>query len=103
MADFVSVAKIGDIPPDEMLEVSLDGDPVVVANVDGTFYAFGGECTHQGGPLAEGFIEGETVTCPWHNGQFNVKTGEVEGPPPETPVATYQVRVEGEHVQVAKE
>lgn len=103
MAEFVSVAKIGDIPSGEMLEVSLDGEPVVVVNVDGTLYALGGECTHQGGPLAEGYLEGETVTCPWHNGQFNVKTGEAQGPPPDEPIATYQVRVEGEDVQVAKE
>lgn len=103
MADFISVAKTQDIPPGEMREVSLNGRQIVVANVGGTFYAFGGECTHQGGPLSEGTLAGEEVTCPWHDGQFDVKTGEAVSPPPLEPVATYEVRVEGDDVQVAEE
>ena len=55
---------------------------------------------HRGGPLSEGEIEGEQVTCPWHGALFNIKTGEVLGPPARTGVASYSVRVEGTDIEV---
>ncbi len=102
MADFVRVASVGDIPQGEMLIVQLNGDDVVLANVDGEIYAFGGECTHRGGSLGDGFLEGVEVECPLHQGRFNVKTGEVAGEPPDSPIPTYQVLVEGNDIKVAK-
>ncbi len=102
MSDPVKVAGVGDIPPGEMLIVQVDGDDVVLANVDGQFYAFGGECTHRGGPLGEGVLEDDTVECPWHHGRFNVKTGEVVDAPPRSPVPTYRVQIEGDDIKVAK-
>lgn len=50
-------------------------------NVDGTFFALDNTYTHRGGPLAEGEISGHEVTCPWHGARFDVRTGEVVGPP----------------------
>jgi 3-phenylpropionate/trans-cinnamate dioxygenase ferredoxin subunit len=50
--------------------------------------------------LAEGYVEGEEVTCPWHGAQFDVKTGAVLGPPAANPVAKYNVRVQGSDVEV---
>lgn len=102
MADFVKVASVRELPAGGMLIVQMDGDDVVLANVDGQIYAFGNECTHRGGPLGEGTLEGSTVECPWHQGRFDVKTGEVIGPPPDSPLPTYQVQVEGEEIKVAK-
>ncbi len=101
MADFVRVASVGDVPQGEMLIVQLNGDDVVLANVDGEIYAFGGECTHRGGPLGDGILEGDEVECPWHQGRFNAKTGEVAGEPPDSPIPTYQVLVEGDDIKVA--
>src|SRR3972149_5727501 len=102
MAQFVKVASVGDVPAGEMLIVQVDGDDVVLANVDGRIYAFGGECTHKGGPLGEGVLEGDEVECPFHQGRFNVKTGEVVDAPPTEPIPTFQVQVEGEDIKVAK-
>ncbi|MFQ6020044.1 MAG: Rieske (2Fe-2S) protein [Dehalococcoidia bacterium] len=102
MADFVKVAGLREVPQGEMKIVELDGKPVVLANVDGQIYAFGGECTHKGGPLGEGELEGDTVICPWHGGEFDVKTGDVLGPPPEESVPSYQVQVEGDDIKIAK-
>lgn len=102
MAEFVRVAGAGDVPAGEMLIVQVDGDNVVLANVDGQIYAFGGECTHRGGPLGEGLLEGDIVECPWHQGRFNVKTGEVVDSPPEEPVPSFQVQVEGDDIKIAK-
>ena len=102
MAEFVRVASLAEVPLGEMHIVELDGDPVVLANVGGQIFAFAGECTHRGGPLGDGTLEGDVVICPWHGGQFNVRTGQVVGPPPESPVATYQVQVEGTDIKIAK-
>lgn len=102
MADFVKVASVNDVPPGELLMVQVDGEDVVLANVEGQIFAFGNECTHRGGPLSEGILEGDTVECPWHQGRFNVKTGDVVDAPPESPVPSYQVQVEGDEIRVAK-
>ncbi|MBI2912989.1 MAG: non-heme iron oxygenase ferredoxin subunit [Chloroflexi bacterium] len=101
MADFVRVASVDEVPPGEMKIVEVDGEDVVLANVDGQIYAIGGTCTHRGGPLGEGVLEGDVVECPFHAGQFNVRTGEVVGPPPSEPVKTYAVRVDGGDIKVA--
>ena len=102
MAEFVTVASLADVRAGEMLTVRLDGDPVVLANVDGQIFAFAGECTHRGGPLGEGTLEADVVICPWHGGEFNVRTGRVVGPPPESPLATYRVQIEGTDIKIAK-
>jgi nitrite reductase/ring-hydroxylating ferredoxin subunit len=102
MADFVRATSVKDLPVGAMLIAQVDGDDVVLANVNGEIYAFGNECTHRGGPLGEGVLEGDTVECPRHQGRFSVKTGEVVGPPPREPIPTYRVQVEGEDIKIAK-
>ena len=102
MTEFRTVAKASEVPPGSLKHIELeDGTQVRLANVDGTFYAIGGECTHMGGPLGDGELDGTIVTCPWHSGEFDVTTGEVKGPPPADPEPTCEVRVEGDDVQVA--
>ena len=101
MPEFKSVAKVGELAPGELKQIELeDGTQICLANVGGTYYAIGGECTHMGGPLGEGELDGTVVTCPWHSGEFDVTTGEVKGPPPEENEPKYDVRVEGEDIQV---
>ncbi len=100
-AAFVVVAHTQDVPPGTMQAVQVGRKTVLLANVDGTFYAIGGLCTHQQGPLAEGSLWGAVVTCPYHGGQFDVRTGAVIAAPPPCPAVTYAVRVEGDLVQIA--
>ncbi len=100
MGDFQTVANVSEIRTGEMKLVDLDDEEVVIANVDGAFFAFGNECPHAGGPLVEGELQGEAVTCPWHASIFNVKSGEVLEEPAEDPIPTYEVRVEGDEIQV---
>jgi len=102
MAEFVRVAGRGDVPAGEMLIVEVAGEEIVLANVDGQIYAFGNGCTHRGGPLGEGLLEGDEVECPFHQGRFNVKTGEAVQEPPTEPVPTYQVQLDGDDIKVAK-
>jgi nitrite reductase/ring-hydroxylating ferredoxin subunit len=84
--------KISDVPPGSALLV----DNVAVFNVDGKFCATQAECTHKQGPLDEGELDGEIVTCPYHGAQFNVCSGQVLRGPAEKDVKTYRVEVNGE-------
>ena len=102
MPEYRTVASASEIPPGTMKLVDLDGDDVVVANVEGTFVAFQNECTHAGGPLSEGELTGSVVKCPWHATVFDVTTGKPQGGPGREPIKTYVVHVEGEDVQIAK-
>ena len=102
MAELTKVAEAADIPVGRMKQVTLEGVPVVIANVGGTFYAFGGSCTHDQGPLVDGDLEGKIVTCPWHFSQFDVTTGQVVEPPAEEPVRSYSVHVEGGSLYIGR-
>jgi len=96
---FRSAAKASEIPPGQGREILLAGVTIALFNVDGTFHAVQHECPHQGGPLAEGSLEGTVLTCSWHQWQFDVATGQgvsVSG----TGLRTYEVKVEGEDVLV---
>ncbi len=81
--------------------LAAEGAAIVIANLEGEFVAFQNECTHRGGPLGEGLLENGVVECPFHAGQFNVRTGAVVSPPPTEPIKTYPVRVEGDDIKVA--
>jgi len=92
--DFVKVANTKDIRPSQMKEVEVNGQNICVVNVDGKYYAIGSICTHEGGPLADGTLEGYEVECPWHNSKFDVRTGEVTSPPASEPEPAYEVKVD---------
>ncbi len=91
--------RIDAVPPGSALSV---GDAAVF-NVAGSFCATQAQCTHRGGPLNEGKLEGSTVTCPWHGAQFNVCTGAVLRGPATEPIKTYRVICKGEIGSVEKE
>lgn len=100
MAGFTTVAKISDIQPGMAKLVEAAGKRVALFNVDGKFYAIDDTCTHRGGPLSEGELNGDTVTCPWHNATFDVKTGQATGPPAQKGVQSYKVQVEGADIKI---
>jgi nitrite reductase/ring-hydroxylating ferredoxin subunit len=86
---------VDQISPGQTLAVYLNGHAVAVYNVEGEFYATSDECTHAGGPLSEGKLEGSKVICPWHGSCYDVKTGAVLCEPAEDPVQTFKVTIEG--------
>lgn len=100
MPKTVSIAKVGEIKPGQMKAVDVDDKRIAVANVGGAYYAFDAVCTHAGGPLEEGELEGDVVTCPWHGGQFNVRTGKMASPPPMEDLGSYTTNVVGQEVQI---
>ena len=71
------------------------GVVVAVFNLEGQFYVIDDACTHGPGSLSEGYIDGDVIECNFHNGQFDIKTGEVVSPPCMIPVKTYRTKVEG--------
>jgi ferredoxin-NADP reductase/nitrite reductase/ring-hydroxylating ferredoxin subunit len=101
--DFVKVADTRDIQPSRMTEVQVGGENICVVNVDGKYYAIGSICTHEGGPLADGTLEGYEVECPWHNSKFDVRTGEVTSPPANEPEPSYEVKVDGNDILIKRQ
>jgi nitrite reductase/ring-hydroxylating ferredoxin subunit len=99
MSEFVKAMAAAELPPGKGTELSLGGRGVALFNVDGSYYAISNTCLHRGGPLGQGFVEGATVTCPWHAWMFDVRTGQnvVNG---ELKVACYETRVEDGQVLV---
>ncbi len=72
---YVPVAKAADVHPGHARTVAVDGREIAVFNAGGTFYAIDDTCPHQGASLAEGWVEGTTVTCTWHAWCFNLTDG----------------------------
>ncbi|MGH6817956.1 MAG: Rieske (2Fe-2S) protein [Methylovirgula sp.] len=100
MAEFVKVANTNEIVPGQARLVNIKGKEIALFNVEGTFFALENACTHEEGPLAEGEIDGHEVTCPWHGARFDVRTGDVLGPPAYEAACRYNVRVAGSDIEV---
>ncbi len=100
MAEFLKVATLSELAPGTCKPVEAGGKVVALFNVDGNIYALDNTCLHRGGPLGEGTLNGDVVTCPWHGWEYNVRTGEKVNVPA-VKVATYPVQVEGNDIKVA--
>jgi 3-phenylpropionate/trans-cinnamate dioxygenase ferredoxin subunit len=100
MPKFVKVARADEIQPGEKKIVEVDGLLVVLVNLDGEFYAIEDVCTHDGGPLGEGELEGSELICPRHGARFDVRTGDALTLPAFEPAPTYEVRLEDGDVLV---
>ncbi|MBI2845007.1 MAG: non-heme iron oxygenase ferredoxin subunit [Chloroflexi bacterium] len=100
MPESVKVATIQDLKPGQGKLVQVEGKDIALFNVNGQFFAIDDVCTHAGGPLSEGTLEGTTVTCPWHGSKFDVRSGQVLGAPAQKGVASYTVKVEGQDILI---
>lgn len=99
MSELTKVANTEDIKPGSGIVAEVNGKELAVFNVDGNFFAIDNTCVHRGGPLGEGDLEGEVVTCPWHGWEYNVKTGACTKNPSAS-VTCFPVTVEGNEVKV---
>lgn len=93
-AQRIALCKTDDVAVGTALKVETDGLTLAVFNIGGQFYVLDDMCTHGPGSLSEGFIEDDVVECDFHNGKFNIRTGEVAAPPCMIPARTYPVTVE---------
>ena len=100
MSKFVKAARVDEIRPGDKKIVDVDGMLVVIINLEGRFFAIEDVCTHDGGPLGEGELDGDQIICPRHGARFDVRTGAALAMPAFEPVPTYEVRVEDGDVLV---
>jgi nitrite reductase/ring-hydroxylating ferredoxin subunit len=90
----IELCSAAEVSPGAALKVETEGLELAVFNIDGAFYVIDDRCTHGPGSLSEGYVDGDIVECDFHNGAFNIKTGEVAAPPCMIPVRTYRTSVE---------
>ena len=100
MAEFIKVAVTGDIPTNQGKLVEVEGKKIALFNLEGKYYAIDNTCTHRGGPLSEGELQGDEVTCPWHGAKFKVTSGDVLSPPAPQGVKCFLVRITGNDLEV---
>ncbi len=102
MADFIKVAEQNEVAEGGLLSIELEGEPICLTKINGVVYAFTDNCTHISGPLNEGELEGNVITCPWHQAQFDVCTGKVLCGPARQDLLTYPVKIEGESILLSQ-
>ncbi len=99
MAQYLKAANLSDLPAGSAKAVEIAGKAIALFNVEGKIYALDNTCLHRGGPLGEGFVEGDVVTCPWHGWQYKVPSGDCLTNT-SIKVATFPVRVENGEIKV---
>lgn len=100
MSHFVTVAKKNEVQPGVLKKVSVADKEIVLTCVDGKYYAFINVCSHMEFPLDDGTLEGTTLECAHHGAQFDVRTGEALSMPAVTPIEVFNVKVQGEDIQI---
>lgn len=100
MTEWVRLCGVAEVPAvGQVAELAVNGIEICLANVNGDLSALDNWCPHRRGPLGQGWVEGETVICPWHAWAFHVKTGKAEYPEHES-VGVFPLKVEGDEVLV---
>ncbi len=102
MEETVKVAETAEVPPGKMKKVTVDGEEILIANVEGKYHAIGSKCTHRGGDLSKGVLSGKVVKCPRHGARFDVSTGEVMSGPAKNSEPTFELKVEGTSIFLKK-
>ncbi len=100
---FIRAAPTSDVPPGRVKVVEIQGEGIALCNAKGTIYAVANVCTHDGGPLGEGYLDEDEIECPRHGARFSVRTGTVRALPAILPIPTFAVKVEGEEIWVEVE
>ncbi len=91
--EFYEVAPVEELPNGERLFIQIDTEPIVLFNIAGQIFAIADRCSHDDGPLGEGDLEGDTIVCPRHGAEFDVRTGKVLQMPAVVDIPAYPVRI----------
>ena len=97
---FVKTVKSSELAEGKMKQVNVSGKVLMLANLGGKFYCNDDTCTHVGGPLSQGKLDGKEVICPWHASRFDVTTGKCKGGPATKDINSYNVREKDGFVEV---
>ena len=98
--EFIAVGAVEDLPNGERLFLEIDGQPIVVFNIAGEYYAIADLCSHDDGPLGEGRLEGYEIICPRHGARFDVRSGEVIALPAVVDIPAYPLRVNEGQIEI---
>ena len=100
MSEFEFVAKTTDIPENGMKLVEVDDQLVLIIQVEKQYFCIDDVCTHDGGTLCDGTLDGHEIACPRHGAKFDVRNGEATKMPATQPTGTHELKVEGEDIFV---
>lgn len=100
MSEWTDVASVDAITAGHPTHIDIDGTGIAVFKIGEDFYAIEDVCTHDGGKLTGGCVEGDVIVCPRHGARFSIRTGEALSAPAYEPTATFPVRIENGVVQV---
>jgi 3-phenylpropionate/trans-cinnamate dioxygenase ferredoxin component len=97
----IKLASIDDVKPNSMMRVTISDQKILLANVNGNYYAIGDVCMHRGCKLSEGELEGETVICPCHGSTYDLKTGNFLKGPTKKGEPTYNLKIENNDIMIS--
>jgi 3-phenylpropionate/trans-cinnamate dioxygenase ferredoxin subunit len=100
MSDFITVAQVSEMPASGKLCLEVDDRFIVVIKIEDQYFCLDDVCSHDGGPLGEGELDGFCIACPRHGAQFDVRTGEAVTMPATEPTAAHEVRIDGDSILV---
>ena len=100
MCPYVNVARVSEIPENRMRAFEVQGQKILIANVEGRLYAVSDNCPHMSYPLYMGSLNGRILTCGFHYAKFDVTTGEVLSPPAQEPLKTFKIKVQNDTIVV---
>ena len=98
---YIPIAKVSEIPVGQFKSVVVQGKPILICHIDSGFYAIDDTCTHDDGPLADGWLEGNAIECPRHGARFDVTNGKVLCLPAAVGINIYPVTVDGDQLAVS--
>jgi 3-phenylpropionate/trans-cinnamate dioxygenase ferredoxin subunit len=98
--EFVTVAKVDELPNGERILIDIDGEPIAVFNIAGEYFAIMDVCSHDDGPVAEGEVSGLEIVCPRHGAHFDIRDGKALTLPAVVDIPAYPVRISGDEVQI---
>ena len=97
---FIDVTKTDEIASGQMKSVKSAGKDLLITNIDGKYYAIGSKCSHRGGDLSKGKLNGKIITCPLHGSKFDVTTGKLTSGPAQRDEPVFEVKIEGNIIKV---
>jgi 3-phenylpropionate/trans-cinnamate dioxygenase ferredoxin subunit len=97
---FVRAARLGEISEGRVKSVQVGEEEIALCNVGGTIHAVANVCTHDDGPLGDGYLLGDEIECPRHGARFSVTTGAVRSLPAIAPIPTFEVKIDGDDILV---
>lgn len=98
--EYVPIGQAKDVPPGERIFIEVDGEPVVVFNIAGKYFAIADLCSHDDGPLGDGDLEDFDIVCPRHGARFDVRTGKALALPAVVDIPAYPVRVVDGQIEI---